>query len=122
RVIRTKIGSPFVIAGMEQALAADAGARVVGYEANGGFLLGFEARGLAGPLPALMTRDSHLPIIAPLVAAGAGGLKARVAVEPARFTAADRLQEVPAEASAALVATLSTDPAAQAWFLADFGA
>jgi phosphomannomutase len=36
RVIRTKIGSPYVIAGM-----AAAGGRVGGYEANGGFLLGF---------------------------------------------------------------------------------
>lgn len=122
RVIRTKIGSPFVIAGMEQVLAADAAARVVGYEANGGFMLGFEALGPAGPLPTLMTRDSHLPIIAPLVAAGAASLSARVAAEPARFTAADRLQEVPTEASVALVAALSTDPVAQAGFLADFGA
>jgi len=121
RVIRTKIGSPYVIAGMEAALAGDPAARVVGYEANGGFLLGFDATGPAGPLPALMTRDSHLPIIAPLVAAGQGPISARVAAEPARFTAADRLQEVPTEASAALVAALSEEPAAQAGFLADFG-
>jgi len=121
QVVRTRIGSPFVIAGMEEALTADPGARVVGYEANGGFLLGFEAHGAAGPLPALMTRDSHLPIIAPLVAAGSAGLAARVAAEPPRFTAADRLQEVPTEASAALVAALRDDPSAQAAFLADFG-
>lgn len=42
-VSRTRIGSPYVIAGME-----DIGGRVVGYEANGGFLLGFEADGLRG--------------------------------------------------------------------------
>ena len=36
-VYRTKIGSPFVIEGMEQALRAGI-RRVVGYEANGGFL------------------------------------------------------------------------------------
>ena len=59
RVIRTRIGSPFVIAGMAE---AGAGARVVGYEANGGFLLGFAARGPAGPLAALATRDSLLPM------------------------------------------------------------
>ena len=46
RVIRTRIGSPFVIAAMEAA-----GGDVVGYEANGGFLLGFAAQGPAGPLP-----------------------------------------------------------------------
>lgn len=38
RVMRTRIGSPFVIAGMKEA-----GGKVVGYEANGGFLLGFTA-------------------------------------------------------------------------------
>ena len=36
RVLRTRIGSPFVIAAMEES-----GGRVVGYEPNGGFLLGF---------------------------------------------------------------------------------
>lgn len=121
QVRRTKIGSPFVIAGMEEALKADPGAKVAGYEANGGFLLGFEAQGPAGPLPALMTRDSHLPILAPLVAAGAGGLAALVAAEPARFTAADRMQDVPPPTSAALVAAIGEDPARRAAFLSAFG-
>ncbi|QQA45085.1 phosphomannomutase [Pelagovum pacificum] len=115
RVLRTKIGSPFVIAGMEEA-----GGKVAGYEANGGFLLGFEAEGPAGPLPALPTRDSFLPIVAPLVAAG-GALSALVAAEPARFTAADRLQEIPTERSRALLDSLLTDAAARADFLAFAG-
>ena len=38
-ITRTRIGSPFVIAAMQAALAADPTAAVVGYEANGGFLL-----------------------------------------------------------------------------------
>lgn len=114
RVIRTRIGSPYVIAGM-----AAAGGRVAGYEANGGFLLGFEARGPTGPLPALATRDSLLPIVAVLAAArAAGGLAARVALEPARVTAADRLAEVPPETSAALMARFETAPEA---FLAPLG-
>lgn len=115
RVIRTKIGSPYVIAGMESV----PGEKVVGYEANGGFLLGFDAVGPAGPLPALMTRDSHLPIIGALLAAGRAGLAALVAAEPARFTAADRLQEVPTDVSQALVARLQGDTAARTAFLAD---
>lgn len=107
QVIRTKIGSPFVIAAM-----AGVAGRVIGYEANGGFLLGFAAQGPAGPLPPLATRDSLLPIIATLVAARqAGGVVARVAQEPARFTAADRLEDTPSEASAALLARLAQDPA-----------
>lgn len=110
QVIRTRIGSPFVIAGMAAARAADPTARVVGYEGNGGFLLGFDAAA-PGPLPDLMTRDSHLPIIAPLVAAGEAGLAALVAAQPARFTAADRVPETPADLSMALVAALDVDPA-----------
>ena len=122
RTLRTRIGSPHVIAGMQEAAG-----RVVGYEANGGFLLGFAAVGPAGLLPPLMTRDALLPLIAPLVAARGpdgwrdGGLAARVAAEPPRFTAADRLQDVPSDLGQALVARLDADAAARAVFLADFG-
>lgn len=106
RVIRTRIGSPFVIAAMEAA-----GGRVVGYEANGGFLLGFDATGPAGPLPALATRDSLLPLVAVLCAGcRAGGLALRIAQEPARFTAADRLEGIPTEASRALMAGFDAYP------------
>ena len=106
RVIRTKIGSPFVIAAM-----AAAGGRVVGYEANGGFLLGFDAQGPAGPLPALMTRDSLLPLVAVLAEAGkVGGLPALLARQPARFTAADRLEHTPPEATGPLLDRLIADP------------
>jgi phosphomannomutase len=121
RVIRTRIGSPHVIAGMEALLQADPVARVVGYEANGGFLLGFAAQGPAGMLVPLMTRDSHLPIIAPLVLSGKGGLAALVEAEPARFTAADRLQEVPRDRAAALVAELTEDGQKRASFLGCLG-
>ena len=99
-VISTRIGSPYVIAGM------DGQGGCVGYEANGGFLLGFAAHGLAP----LMTRDSLLPIIAPLVAAKGQGVAALVSSQPARFTAADRLQEIPTDVSAALVAKIDTHP------------
>lgn len=112
-VIRTRIGSPYVIAGMQQA-----GGDVVGYEANGGFLLGFTAAGPTGPLTPLMTRDAVLPLIAPLaLARKAGGLAALVAAEPARFTAADRLQEIPISISQALVVAFDTDKSKRAAFL-----
>ncbi len=113
-VVRTRIGSPFVIAGME----ARAGARVVGYEANGGFLLGFEAAGPAGLLPPLMTRDCLLPIVAPLAAARAEGrsLLDLAAALPPRFTAADRLQGIDPEAARAFLAGLQADEGARAAF------
>ncbi|HSG36830.1 MAG TPA: phosphomannomutase, partial [Paracoccaceae bacterium] len=113
-VILTRIGSPFVIAGM-----AEAKGRVVGYEANGGFLLGFEASGPAGPIPPLPTRDSFLPIIATL--AQPGPLSAIVASQPARFTAAGRLQGVPVDVGGTLIRRLTSDETARAAFLRDLG-
>lgn len=113
---RTKIGSPFVIAAMEEA----AGTRVAGYEANGGFLLGFAAEGPAGPLAPLMTRDSLLPMIAPLVQAHAQGqgLRARVADLPPRFTAADRIAGIPTDRARAFLQDLTDSPQARAAFFA----
>lgn len=118
QVIRTRIGSPFVIAGMESAPG-----KTVGYEANGGFLLGFDATGPTGLLPTLMTRDSLLPLIAPLATARAQGvaLAQLVARQPARFTAADRLQEVPTDTSQAFVQSLVQDSNARDHFATSFG-
>lgn len=100
----TKIGSPFVIAAMQAASG-----RVVGFEANGGFLLGFTADGLLSPL---MTRDAILPIMAPLMLSKGQGLAALVASLPPRFTAADRLTGIDMAKSAALLARLRDDAAA----------
>ncbi|MDF0601678.1 phosphomannomutase [Psychromarinibacter sp. C21-152] len=114
RVLRTRIGSPYVIAAMEDL----AGQKVVGYEANGGFLLGFAAAAPAGPLAPLMTRDSLLPILAPLARARAEGrtLADLVATLPARFTAADRVAGIEPEDSAAFLDGLRGDAAARAAF------
>lgn len=107
-VVRTKIGSPHVIAGM------DGGGDVVGYEANGGFLLGFAANGLAP----LMTRDAVLPLIVPLIAAKEQGVATLVGAQPPRFTATGRVQGIPTEASLAFVTKLDTDLVARQAFLA----
>lgn len=114
-VIRTKIGSPYVIAAMEEA-----GGTVVGYEANGGFLLGFGAEGPAGTVAPLMTRDCLLPIVAPLAMARAKGvsLAGLVSDLPPRFTAADRIAGIATEASQAFIAELTGDASARAAFFA----
>ncbi len=114
-VIRTKIGSPFVIAAMEEVRG-----RVVGYEANGGFLLGFAADGPSGKLAPLMTRDCLLPIVAPLAMARAKGVSLAELVSdlPPRFTAADRIAGIPTEASKAFIAELIEDAAERAAFFA----
>lgn len=57
RVVRTRIGSPYVIAGMHR-LAEGGGSIVVGYEANGGFLLGSSAQLDGRKLDPLPTRDA----------------------------------------------------------------
>jgi phosphomannomutase len=116
QVLRTRIGSPHVIAGMEAL-----GGQVVGYEANGGFLLGFDAPGPAGELPALMTRDALLPMLAVLAAGKSTPLSQLVAAQPARFTAADRLQNIPTAESAALVSAMIDSPAVRDAFLANLG-
>lgn len=116
KIIRTKIGSPFVIAEMEAI-----GGNVVGYEANGGFLLGFEAKGPSGLVPALMTRDAVLPLLTVLTASRDAGVAALVAAQPLRFTAADRLQEVATDKTAALLAGMIAAPELRNAILRDLG-
>lgn len=120
---RTRIGSPFVVAAIE-ALAA-AGARLpVGYEANGGFLLGETAEGPGGRrLAALRTRDALAPICAVLVAAARAGqpLSALAARLPRRVTASDRLPDFADAVSAPLLAALARDERARARLLDGFG-
>lgn len=119
----TRIGSPYVIAAMEQVLRENPAAAVVGYEANGGFLLGFTAQGPSGPLSPLMTRDCLLPMLAPLSMARARGcaLSDLVRELPACFTAADRLQGIETAVSQQLIAQLTIDPTSRVAFFADLG-
>lgn len=106
-VVRTRIGSPYVIAGMEAALAQGNNA-VVGYEANGGFLLGSDVMQKGQCLASLPTRDAVLPILALLVMSREKGCKlSQLARQlPARYTASDRLQNIAAEASRKLIDSL----------------
>lgn len=115
--LRTRIGSPYVIAAMNEA-RADGGTRVCGYEANGGFLLG-DAIAKDGAkdgatLTELPTRDAVLPMLAVIHAARPGKLTDLLATLPPRVTYSDRLQEFPVENSKALIAMLTAgDDAAQ---------
>jgi phosphomannomutase len=110
QVVRTRVGSPYVIAGMAEATAA--GARlVVGFEANGGVLLGSDVAHEGVSLAALPTRDAMLPILATLTAtARAQKPLSRLAAEQ-NFAIAlsNRLQEVPQEKTAAFIARLDAD-------------
>lgn len=105
-VMRTRIGSPYVIRAMMDAAEADPAARVCGYEANGGFLLGSKVDDLV----ALPTRDALLPIIAVVMNAKQRPLAEVVAELPPRFTFSDRVPDFPQDNSAALIAFLSHGP------------
>lgn len=104
---RTRIGSPFVIEGM-QGLADDGAENVVGYEANGGFLTFSDIQSDNRVLPALPTRDAILVALALLLLAKRQGLKVSELAElmPPRFTASDRLKEFPTEISQQRIAQL----------------
>ncbi len=108
RVVRTKVGSPFVIEGMAEAVRGGSPS-VAGFESNGGFLLGTDADAGAGRIGALPTRDAVLPILAALAAArrAGTGLSELVADLDAGETASDRIADVPSAHSARLLARLA---------------
>ena len=101
---KTRIGSPYVIAGMEAALAAGKKA-VCGWEANGGFLLGSDLPGL----PALATRDAFLPLLCALFAAESGTLGELFDRLPARFSKAALLKEFPRATSLQILEQLTPE-------------
>ncbi len=101
QVVRTRVGSPYVVAGM-------AGVRgVVGFEANGGTFVGEGVEAL----PPLPTRDALLPLVATLGLATRQGepVDRVIAALPLQYALADRLPEVPPERSAAFLHRLESD-------------
>lgn len=106
RVIRTRVGSPYVV----EAMAGAAGA-VIGFEANGGTFVGENVKAAGVSLPPLATRDAVLPLLCALgLAALKGQSVAQVVAQlPLQHALADRLQNVPGEKSAAFLARLAGD-------------
>lgn len=101
---KTRIGSPFVIAGMDAACRR--GKRTVcGWEANGGFLTASDIRRGGRILTALPTRDAVLPILAVLSAAQEHGISlidlfGRL---PKRYSRAALLKQFPRSVGLAIV-------------------
>lgn len=122
RVLRTRVGSPFVIDGMNGAVENGETA-VMGFEANGGVLTatGFDLSGTRlVPLP---TRDSFLPVLATLSLARQEDkpLSAIAAAFALPFAGADRLENFPVETSAALMTYLRASAENLTEFLAPIG-
>ncbi|MGR3319592.1 MAG: hypothetical protein ACUZ8O_14080 [Candidatus Anammoxibacter sp.] len=92
KVVQTRIGSPYVIAAMDDELEKSPDSKVVSWESNGGFLLGSTWTIAGNELKKLPTRDAMLPLIATLVFAAneekpvSGLITAKL---PARCTHAD---------------------------------
>lgn len=109
QVIRTKIGSPFVIKEIEQ--AAENEKVVVGFEANGGFILGSDISDKNVTLKSLKTRDAILPMLAIL------GLSKQLNCKisqlndllPSRYTFSNRIENFPTEQSSQLIKQLAQD-------------
>lgn len=118
-VTRTRVGSPFVIS----AMTAASDDKVAGFEANGGFLLGWRVERGGRALPALQTRDALLPILATLAQVRRSGRALSEIAASHRFAAvaSDRIENVAHERSAALLARLAEDRAYAAAMFADLG-
>jgi len=113
RVLRTRIGSPFVIEGMHL-LSAEGLTPVAGYEANGGFLLDSPIERDGRTLAALPTRDAMVVAVSILAAARKQGrpMSSLAGDLPQRYTYSDRIKDFPSEVSRARLAALSSgDPA-----------
>jgi phosphomannomutase len=97
---RTRVGSPFVIEGMNHARATGK-ERVCAWEANGGFLLGSDIERNGRTLTALATRDALLPLISVVAVAAERGttVQSVFAELPPRYTSSRLLRDFPREVS-----------------------
>jgi phosphomannomutase len=104
-VVKTRIGSPYVIAAMDQVRKGGAMRVVVGWEANGGFLVATDIKQKDRTLKALPTRDAALPLLAALCSAKARGVSMAelFATLPRRFSKAGLIDNFPSATSQALL-------------------
>ena len=105
----TRIGSPWVIKAMQEAIAAGKGTVAVGWEGNGGFMTGTVIEKDGKRLEPLPTRDAALPLLSALSATvekdcSLVDLFSRL---PPRFSKAGLLDRFPREAAHALIRRFS---------------
>lgn len=111
QVIRTKIGSPYVIEAFYELTSYKSFA---GFEANGGFLLGSTLEKDENSLQALPTRDALLPfiVLASYIVKANTTLSKLIDTLPQRFTSSDRIQEFPRVNSLKLIEEGLSNPSA----------
>jgi phosphomannomutase len=121
-IIRTRVGSPYVIEGMSEAARSGAKA-IVGFEANGGVLLGSDIERKGSKLTALPTRDAMLPILCALGSVVEQGKTLTEVGADFAFKAAasNRLKNIASEKSGAFLQRLQEDGAYLNGLFADLG-
>jgi len=109
---QTRIGSPFVIAAMNDSIVSHTGGwNVFSWESNGGFLTGTDVRIGDKTLKALPTRDAVLPLLSVihLIVKSGSSVSQLLNSLPKRFTHADRIEEFPIETSKAIISCLTPE-------------
>jgi phosphomannomutase len=106
---KTRIGSPWVIKGMQEALAQGRGTVLVGWESNGGFMTGTPIEKGGRRLEPLPTRDAALPLLSALLASVEKDCSVveLLAQLPPRFSRAGLLDQFPREAAHGLIRRFS---------------
>jgi len=105
---KTKIGSPYVVSALDNLRSAGTYERIIGWEANGGFLTGSDIALSKATLAALPTRDATLPILANLFAAAEQKISLSALWDrlPARFGRAGLIDNFPVAVSQTILANL----------------
>ena len=108
-VIRTKIGSPYVIEAMQNA-TKDTNKTVVGYEANGGFLQQTRIDQEGRCLQALPTRDAAIVPLTIMLLAKKNKLTISELISklPQRYTYSDRVKNFPTQLSQKIIANFTS--------------
>lgn len=108
--VHTRIGSPYVIEAMNAAMTSEK-KNIVGWEVNGGFLLGSDVTIMNNILTALPTRDAFFPIIASLIFASDENksLSNLFKQLPSRYTQAGLVDGFAVETSKKIIEVVSLD-------------
>lgn len=108
KIHRTRVGSPYVIEGINKAVKAGE-VPVAGFEANGGFLLGSTIERQGRKLSALPTRDAVLPVLISLqqIITENKRLSELAKSFGFRISKSDRLQNIPSENSKVFIENLA---------------
>ena len=106
KVVRTKIGSPYVIEAMQ---AQNKNKCVVGYEANGGFLQQTPIENQEKVLSHLPTRDAIIVPLTIILLAKQASLTISELLDtlPQRFTYSDRIKNFPTKLSKQLIESMT---------------